>query len=340
MVNPIAKSIYAGKKCTCLTYIRFLLNSELGPYLYNEEKIQTWRTAKNWTIEHTLGYELDAHVERYRQNKVALRSIYSLISALAILVSKEFDACLAGILENNWENFDKLFVKKQQECIQENLNWEEHRLVISEDICRTLYDNHISGWSYINEPPVQELINTEKRQYINESVDLYKNSLPEDVYSKRKKYHTAYHRIHLSIDLFSPIEDITILVKEIYNRKLEEHLDSIREHWVSLGETDKELIEEKVEDERSTFDHKRYSKQEKRSQSTIDHRIRALRYYYYDSTIQSHPKEEKVFKALEQKGWWKIAKTHGNKTKHMKFAKEMISAALKGNPVQQVPGVY
>ena len=94
--------------------------------------------------------------------------------------------------------------------------------------------------------------------------------------------------------------------------------------------------------ERLTFDHKRYSKQEKRSQSTIDKRIRALRYYYYSSTIQSYPKEKKIFEALNQKGWWgkNISPSHKEKTEHMKLAKKMISAAIEGIPIQSISTVY
>lgn len=336
MVTTLHTTIPTGLKYSCLASIRFLLNSEIGLHYYDETKIDTWRQAKRWAIEHTLGYELDNRVEKYRERKTSLRSIYSLISSLAILVSEQFDACLIGLIENDWKKFDDSFTAKKQEYMEENLDWEKHRLVISANMCRTLYELWISGWSYIDEPPVQELTDEEKRHYLEEIGELPKNPQPEDVFSIRKKYHTAYNRIHLSVDLFAPIEDITHLMKEIYSKKLEEYLKEIRETWSNSGYTEK-FIEQQVQMERLTFDHKRYSKQEKKSQSTIDFRIRSLRYYYYDSIITSEPKEEKVFEALDRKKWWGIIrKTHDNKTKHMRLANKMIVAAIKGIPLQSI----
>lgn len=307
----------------CLGQIYFLLYEAqiYGMADPDPESLAYWTAAKKLAIEDIIGNRIDSDIRKFEENKIALKHILSLITAMAILISKQFDACLKGTISNNWDLFDKCFDNKPHD-----------RYIFALDIFRKLRSAWEEGFLQIDEPIVREITQGDKKNYLEDVGEIPRRYLHPDEICIRKQNYDRHIRVHLSIDPFAPIESIAKMVKNIIKEKKEKYINEIEKSLIEQGIADKEQLENTIKAEILAFDNPRYSDQDKRTQSTLSARIRSLRFYYYRK-ICNLP-EERVFEILKQKKWWLIGDSYNERRKAIDYAERMITAALKGAPIQ------
>ncbi len=216
--------IYQVKKMSCLANIQFLFF--LDPYpgwknLAEENTLSSWRTAKKFAIEEVLSNRLDGYIAKFKLNELALRPILSLLSAMAILISKEFDACLQGVVNNDWKEFeghcnDGHFDEIRRDLVQVKIDLEDDRLEITFRIFSNLRTAWEDSLSLVDEPPVRKITLDEKKGYLEEVGELPKTpSHLDDIYSARRRYYATHFRTHLSVDIFAPIDNIVEIITDL-----------------------------------------------------------------------------------------------------------------------------
>lgn len=335
--------IFQAKKMSCLANIRFLFC--LDPYpgwqnLAEKNTLASWRIARKFAIEEVLSNRVEEYIKKFESSELALRPILSLLSAMAILISKEFDACLQGVVNNDWEKFDCLLDKKKRSFVDAEIDWEIERLSIAESICRNLREAWEDGTSLVDDPPAREITWEEKRGYLEEIGALPTTpTQTEDIYSTRRKHHRKYYstyfRTHLSIDIFAPIENITKVVEEIISRKQAEYYEEMRKGWsneITQGIVTEKWVEQTITNERLRHDHRRYSDKRKKSQDALETKLRSLRYYYYKKTLKWPT--EKILELSNKNKWWTNTEpSSANQARAINHAERMIQTVISGKPI-------
>lgn len=302
---------------------------------------ETWQEKIDERIQSIIEKELIPGIVSCGQDKISLSPIYSLFSVLFILVSEEFDAGMDALVDDDWSKFDKLYSHLKDYSLQSK-KWEIQKWRKLEDIARLLSTNWENYKKLGNEAPVRELEFWEKKLFLEENYQLPRTPAPwqkegEELFDREnRRWYTANCRIHLSIDLFTPVDVVTKMVKEIITQRQADYLEGLKEELqseIKSGWRADIDIKEDIEQEKLRYDFKRSTNKNKKSRgvTTLEHWLRYLQCYYYCERQGMKPKV-----AGNQK-WFKSAGIVGDidstVSRDKGKARLLICSALNGRPL-------
>ena len=301
-----------------------------------------WERSRTKLIN-TIVDEIQITLERLEPDEQPLRFFYSAFALLAMLVSKRFTYCLQALLLNDWRGFEWLHQDYKQWCIDERLDWQEHRKYRLQDDFPSLF--HV--WEEMNRgllaDPVREITDLDRRMWCEETGRVPRTMTPaekeEGCPDFRMRHHMAFDRIQLTIDPFTPVEVVLKNVKALVEERQAGYLQRVRGKWaheLKQGVVDAEFVEQFVKHEQLEFDFARSFPGNKRVRSggtTFSTWLRSL------LVLDAAQNNGDTYKEIVQYRWWNL-RTSSEATsdidKDKKRAKKLIAAAWKGIPLAAI----
>lgn len=208
---------------SCFGCLRFLgLDS-------TTDSLETW---KSCISEYTrkITKQIECNLRDYSDLDLPRGIILAQLSALAILISREFDAALEAIVTGEWDSFDLLLKSERKQHVAKRWNWHDFRTKEVFLWCRLLARLTEQANEGENEP-VREIEPWEKRLWCEEIArSLPRTTAPFEQEGNKHDYKQSWrrykksHRLHLSIEPFTPVEIVAEKVTEIVKRYQEEYL--------------------------------------------------------------------------------------------------------------------
>lgn len=261
--------------------------------------LKAWKRARSEAVEslfdlaqrHLVG---DNPAYPYDSHDYSLAWAQSLLSLIAILISKEFDDILEAIALGT---------------VRENRTSESILQMVSSPLWVTVNDHY--GLA-----PVRVFDHTEKKMFCTPA---------DQNESSWAKYHADY-RVLLSIDPFISPEDAATKVKEIVKKWKEERFAEEKKSWLEMGDSDEEA-EELTKKESLHSDHQRANDGKAiQKNKKIPNCLRRLRVYW------AKRKGSKAKGIMESK-WWANAGDETLVSRDNKNALNLIKSALAGKPL-------
>lgn len=287
--------------------------------------LQEWRREIRQAIS-THTRELSILLEEIEEG-LAPAQYYNRFALLALLISRHFDACIIGLLRDDWKIFDKLYKKTTEEENIEEIRWERVFFFLSQ--IDTYYN---ASFFWHNQPVARILEPWEKRLWLEEFRHIQREIQPiEEIENAGINYfsrwNTTRNRLHLSIDPNAPPELIAKAVAAIVTREQEAARREIAVSWADHGP---DTAARMAEEHQASFDLRRSATTGKNARSlhsTLSAWLRALRTWDARRTGQ---KEQDILKAA-----WFYPKTSSTQ-KDINLALRLIEAALAGVPLARV----
>lgn len=288
--------------------------------------IQAWKAEIRQAIK-THIEELSIILKEREKYQLTTGAYYCRFALLSLLISRHFDSCLAGLLENDWKIFDRLYSNNEKRSDIENLRKER-----AENLFYRINEYYNLSFYWLNQPVARILEPWEKRLWLEEFNHIDKTVKPIekrndtniDQFSRR---YTAKNRLHLSIDPHASPETVARAVTAIVAGEQEAARREIEASWADHGP---DFATRTAEEHQAGFDLRRSAATGKNARSlhgTLFTWLRALRTW---DARRAGLKEQDILNAP-----WFLPKT-GSAQKDCNLALRLIEAALNGVPLAMV----